>query len=52
LVHEPTSVVNEPIVNEFPEIEQNSEQDNIDVEEEHISPQEAQEEVSLRRSTR
>jgi hypothetical protein len=40
LVHEPISVVNEPIVNETPEIEENPEQDNVDVEEEPIPPQE------------
>jgi hypothetical protein len=47
LVHEPTSVGNEP-----PEIEENSEQDNVDVEEELIPPQKLQEAMSLRRSTR
>jgi hypothetical protein len=40
LVSEPTSVVNEPIVNEPPEIEENPEQDNVDVDEEPIPPQE------------
>jgi Reverse transcriptase (RNA-dependent DNA polymerase) len=52
LVHELTSVVNEPIVNEPPEIEENPEQDNVDVDEELIPPQEPQEVVPLRRSTR
>jgi hypothetical protein len=52
LVPEPTSVVNEPIVNEPPEIEENLEQDNVDVDEEPIPPQEPQEAVPLRRSTR
>jgi hypothetical protein len=52
LVHEPTSVVNEFIVNEPSEIEENPEHDNIDVEEEPIPPQEHQEVVPLRRSTR
>jgi hypothetical protein len=52
LVHEPTSVRNEPIVNEPPEIKENSEQDNVDVEEKLIPPQKLQEAVSLRRSTR
>jgi hypothetical protein len=52
LVHEPTFVVNEPIVNEPPEIEENSEQDNVDAEEEPMPPQEPQEAVHLRRSTR
>jgi hypothetical protein len=52
LVHEPTSVVNESSVNEPPEIEENLEQDNVDVEEEPIPPQEPQEAVPLRRSTR
>jgi L-rhamnose mutarotase len=47
LVHESASVVNEPIVNEPSEIEENPKQDNVDVKEEHIPPQEA---VSLRRS--
>jgi hypothetical protein len=42
--------VNEPIVNEPSEIEENSEQDNVDVEEELIPPQKLQEAVSLRRS--
>jgi hypothetical protein len=45
-------MVNEPIVDEPPEIEENPEQDNVDVEEEPIPPQEPQEAVSLRRSTR
>jgi Reverse transcriptase (RNA-dependent DNA polymerase) len=45
-------VVNEPIVNEPPEIEENPEQDNVDVDEELIPPQEPQEVVPLRRSTR
>jgi hypothetical protein len=36
------SLVHEPIVNEPPEIEQNLKQDNVDVEEEHIPPQESQ----------
>jgi Reverse transcriptase (RNA-dependent DNA polymerase) len=45
-------VVNEPIVNEPPEIEENPEQDNVDVDEELIPPQEPQEVVSLRRSIR
>jgi hypothetical protein len=52
LVHERTSVVNEPIVDEPPEIEENPEQDNVDVDEEPIPPQKSQEIVSLRRSTR
>jgi hypothetical protein len=52
LVPEPTSVMNEPIVNEHLEIEENPEQDNVDVDEEPISPQEPQEDVPLRRSTR
>jgi uncharacterized protein YqgQ len=52
LVHEPTYVVNEPIVNEPPEIEENPKHDNVDVEEELILPQELQETVPLRRSTR
>jgi hypothetical protein len=52
LVPEPTSVVNEPIVNKPPEIEENPEQDNVDVDEEPIPPQEPQEAVPLRRSTR
>jgi uncharacterized protein YqgQ len=52
LVSEPTSVVNEPIVNEPLEIEENPEQDNVDVDEEPIPPQEPQEVVPLRRSTR
>jgi Reverse transcriptase (RNA-dependent DNA polymerase) len=42
-------MVNELIVNEPPEIKENSEQDNVDIEEESIPPQEA---VPLRRSTR
>jgi hypothetical protein len=42
-------MVNEPIVNEPPEIKENSEQDNVDVDEEPISPQEV---MLLRRSTR
>jgi hypothetical protein len=50
LIPEPTSVVNEPIVNEPPEIEENPEQDNVDVDKEPISPQELQEAVPLRRS--
>jgi hypothetical protein len=45
-------VVNEPIVNEPLEIEENPEQNNVDVEEESIPPQESQEAVSLRRYTR
>jgi uncharacterized protein YqgQ len=52
LVHEPISMVNKPIVNELSEIEENPEQDNVDVEEEPISPQEPQEAVPLRRSIR
>jgi Reverse transcriptase (RNA-dependent DNA polymerase) len=52
LVPEPASVVNEPIVNKPPKIEENSEQDNVDVDEELIPPQEPQEVVPLRRSTR
>jgi hypothetical protein len=52
LVHEPIYVVNEPIVNETLEIKENPEQDNVDVEEEPIPPQEPQEAVPLRRSTR
>jgi hypothetical protein len=52
LVPEPTSVVNEHIVNEPLEIEENPEQDNVDVDEEPIPPQEPQETVPLRRSTR
>jgi hypothetical protein len=52
LVYEPLSVVNEPIVNEPPEIEENPEQNNVDVDKESIPPQESQEVVSLRRSTR
>jgi hypothetical protein len=52
LVHERTSVVNEPIVDEPPEIEENPEQDNVDVDKEPIPPQKPQEVVSLRRSTR
>jgi hypothetical protein len=55
LVHEPTSVVNEPVVNEPLEIEENPEQDNVDVEEKPIppqEPQEPQETVPLKRSTR
>jgi hypothetical protein len=52
LVHEPKSVVNEPIVNEPSEIEENPEQDNVDIEEEPIPPQESQEAVPLRRSIR
>jgi Reverse transcriptase (RNA-dependent DNA polymerase) len=52
LVPEPTSVVNEPIVNEPPEIKENLEQDNVDVDEEPIPPQEPQEVVPLRRCTR
>jgi hypothetical protein len=52
LVPEPTSVVNEPIVNEPPEIEENLEQDNVNIDEEPIPPQEPQETVPLRRSTR
>jgi Reverse transcriptase (RNA-dependent DNA polymerase) len=45
-------LVHEPIVNEPPVIEENLEQDNVNVEEEPIPPQEPQEVVSLRRSTR
>jgi hypothetical protein len=45
-------MVNEPIVNEPPKIEENPKQDNVDVKEKHISPQESQEAVSLRRSIR
>jgi hypothetical protein len=45
-------VVNEPIVNEPPKIEENPEQDNVNVEEEPILPQEPKEAVSLRRSIR
>jgi Reverse transcriptase (RNA-dependent DNA polymerase) len=52
LVPEPTFVVNEPTVNEPSEIEENPEQDNVDVDEEPIPPQELQEAVPLRRSTR
>jgi hypothetical protein len=52
LVHEPTSMVNEHIVNESPEIEKNPEQDNVDVEEKPIPPQEPQEAVHLRWFTR
>jgi Reverse transcriptase (RNA-dependent DNA polymerase) len=52
LVHEPTYMVNEPIVNEPPEIEENPEQDNVDVDEEPIPTQESQEAVPLRRSIR
>ena len=44
--------VNEPAVYEPPEMEENSVQDNVDVEEEPIPPQELQEIVPLRRSTR
>ena len=44
--------VNEPAVNEPPEMEENPVQDNVDVEEEPIPPQELQETVPLRRSTR
>jgi hypothetical protein len=44
--------MNEPIVSKLPEIKENPEQDNIDVEEKPISPQESQEAVPLRRSTR
>jgi hypothetical protein len=40
LVHEFTFVVNEPIVNEPSEIKENPEQDNVNVEEEPIPPQE------------
>jgi hypothetical protein len=43
-------VVNKPIVNKPSEIKENPEQDNLDVEEEPISPQEHHEAVSLRRS--
>jgi hypothetical protein len=50
LVH--NSMMNEPIINEPPEIEENPEQDNVDVEEEPILPQEPQEAVPLRWSTR
>jgi hypothetical protein len=42
-------MMNEHIVNEPPDIEDNPEQDNINVEEEHIPPQEA---VPLRWFTR
>jgi hypothetical protein len=52
LVYEPISVVNEPIVNEPSEIEENPKQHDVDVDEEPIPPQEPQEAVSLRRSTR
>jgi hypothetical protein len=52
LVSEPASVVNEPIVNEPPKIEGNPEQDNVDIDEEPIPPQEPQEAVPLRWSTR
>jgi hypothetical protein len=52
LVPESTYVVNESIVNEPPEIEENPEQDNVDVDEEPIPPQEPQETVPLRQSTR
>jgi hypothetical protein len=45
-------MVNEPIVDEPPEIEENPEQDNVDVDKEPIPPQKPQEVVSLRRSTR
>jgi hypothetical protein len=45
-------MINEPIVDEPPEIEVNPEQDNVDVKEEPIPPQESQEVVSLRRSTK
>jgi uncharacterized protein YqgQ len=45
-------MVNKPIVNELSEIEENPEQDNVDVEEELIPPQEPQEAVPLRRSIR
>jgi hypothetical protein len=38
LVPELTSVVNEPIVNEPPEIKENPEQDNVDVDEKPIPP--------------
>jgi hypothetical protein len=44
--------VNELIDNEPPEIEENPEQDNVDVEEEPILPQEPQEIMPLRRSTK
>jgi hypothetical protein len=44
--------MNEPIVNEPPKIKENQEQDNVDVEEEPISPQKFQEIMSLRRSIR
>jgi hypothetical protein len=46
------SLVHEHIVNEPPEIEQNPKQDNVDVEEEHIPPQESQEAVHLKLSIR
>jgi hypothetical protein len=45
-------LVPEPIVNEPPEIEENPEQDNVDIDEEPIPYQEPQEVVPLRRSTR
>jgi hypothetical protein len=52
LVHELTFVMNEHIDNEPPEIEDNPEQDNIDVEDEPIPPQEPQKTVFLKRFTR
>jgi hypothetical protein len=52
LVHESTFVVNEPIVNEPPEIEENLEQDYVDIDEEPTPPQEPQEAMHLRRSIR
>jgi Reverse transcriptase (RNA-dependent DNA polymerase) len=52
LVHESTFVVNEPIVNEPPEIEENLEQDYVDIDEEPTPPQEPQEAMYLRRSIR
>jgi hypothetical protein len=44
--------MNEHIDNEPPEIEDNPEQDNIDVEDEPIPPQEPQKTVFLKRFTR